>query len=374
MIKRSIIAAFCLSGFLLSSGVFGDTLPMGEFRVTGPSNYRNLDIYLIHGKNNFDASKMLTLDEAVTAKKIVVHETGEVNELTVENTSDQPVFIQAGDIVKGGRQDRTAQDDQVVPPKSGKVALRSFCVESSRWHKRGNESDAVFGSSKKQLASRDLKVAARVSKSQSDVWYCVDKVQKKLSAKTGASVQSDQSQSSLQLTLENNNVARATKGYNDALSRTVAGQKDIVGFAYAVNGTMSSMDIFGNATLFQKQWPRMLEACSSEALSEIDTTKPFTHPSLTDAVAWAASAEKDAPVTETVNSDNNVSKKENAKAVQFESYTKAQPGKCIHKSVMTKNQVQTSEPPRRPSLLLNRASDYVPNPTGRRIVPVQAHQ
>jgi hypothetical protein len=59
--------------------------------------------------------------------------------LTVENLSDQEVFVQAGEIVKDGRQDRVLSSGLVLPPKSSPVAIGSLCVENGRWRKRGAE-------------------------------------------------------------------------------------------------------------------------------------------------------------------------------------------------------------------------------------------
>ena len=54
-------------------------------------------------------------------KKVVVYETQQVNELTGENLSTESVFIQDGDLVKGGVQDRI-----IVPPKSGRRPVAAF--------------------------------------------------------------------------------------------------------------------------------------------------------------------------------------------------------------------------------------------------------
>src|SRR5438105_15882790 len=75
--------------------------------ITGPYTHDNLTVFLIHGKDTSGGKNYLTLQEALDQKKVVVHETGNVNELSVENVSDEPVYIQSGEIVKGGRQDRT---------------------------------------------------------------------------------------------------------------------------------------------------------------------------------------------------------------------------------------------------------------------------
>ena len=67
-----------------------------------------------------------------------MYETGQVNELAIENVSpDRAVFVQAGDIVKGGRQDRVFSQDLVLKPRSGRVPIDAFCVESGRWRQRG---------------------------------------------------------------------------------------------------------------------------------------------------------------------------------------------------------------------------------------------
>src|SRR5882724_6494278 len=109
-----------------------------DYRVSGPVTHENLAIYLIRGPSA--AGKVpLTLDEALGKRAVRVHETGNVNELTVENLGNEDVFIQSGDIVKGGQQDRALTVSLILPPKSGRVPLSAFCVEQGRWAARGKE-------------------------------------------------------------------------------------------------------------------------------------------------------------------------------------------------------------------------------------------
>ena len=49
---------------------------------------------------------------------------GRVNELQIENTGVEQVFIQAGDIVKGGKQDRVLTVSFLLPANSGRAADR----------------------------------------------------------------------------------------------------------------------------------------------------------------------------------------------------------------------------------------------------------
>ena len=90
--------------------------------VAGPFTYENLSIFLLRGSDALDGSRFIPLDEALEQKCVTVHETGTVGQLEVENLSDSlDLYIQAGDVVKGGRQDRTLGVDFVLPAKSGRV-------------------------------------------------------------------------------------------------------------------------------------------------------------------------------------------------------------------------------------------------------------
>src|SRR6266540_1910095 len=134
-----------------------------NYVVSGPYSHKNLTIFLLHGADQRQDKTPLTLQEAMDRKMVVVHETGDVNNLAVENLSDEEVYVQSGDIVKGGRQDRVLALDLIVPPKSGKIQIASFCVEQGRWSGRGQEEAGQFASSRKALSSKDLKIAAKHS-------------------------------------------------------------------------------------------------------------------------------------------------------------------------------------------------------------------
>lgn len=89
----------------------------------------NLTIFLIHGDEKLPEISLLTLQEALEQKKLIVHETRNVNELAIENLSLEEVYVQAGDIVKGGLQDRVFAYDVIVPAGSGRIPIGAFCVE-----------------------------------------------------------------------------------------------------------------------------------------------------------------------------------------------------------------------------------------------------
>ncbi len=153
------------------------------YQLSGPFTHKNLTVFLVHGANQAgqaNGKTYLTLQEAMRQKKVVVRETGDVNELTIQNRSTEEVFVQAGDIVKGGQQDRVLALDLILPPKSGRIPVDAFCVEHSRWSQRGQEAVTAFSASDKMLATKGLKLAARNSQSQSAVWENVSVAQAKL--------------------------------------------------------------------------------------------------------------------------------------------------------------------------------------------------
>lgn len=86
--------------------------------ISGPHVHENLAVYFVHGPSAAGPVP-LTLQEALAKGSVRVIETGEVNELKVENTGEEDIFIQSGDIVKGGKQDRVLTMSFVLPPKSG---------------------------------------------------------------------------------------------------------------------------------------------------------------------------------------------------------------------------------------------------------------
>lgn len=181
-----ILAALLLPSLLLRAQ---DRPRAGDYQISGPYHYRNLSVFLLHGEDRITGRKMVTLEEGMAQGFVKVYETGTVNGLEIENLSnDTEVYVQAGDIVKGGRQDRTLGIDMTLLPNSGRVSVASFCVERGRWAKRGEESAAEFASSTTLLASNELRLAVRDAKNQSEVWANVEAMQTTLSKNLGVQV------------------------------------------------------------------------------------------------------------------------------------------------------------------------------------------
>ncbi len=273
-------------------------------KITGPYIHLNLSVFLIHGPDQIKQKRFLTLSEALASKRAIVHETNKVEELAVENVSSEDILIQAGDIVKGGRQDRILAVDLIVPSRKGKqttkVPIASFCCESGRWRQRGHEDVSRFATGNDQAPTNDLKIAIRKEKSQESVWRNVAKAQSGLGSglggggfagmggtfqspavgvagQVGGPLNDIASPSSLQLSLENRRLKLVSNTYVAKLKSAPQRHHDVIGCVVAVNGQITGAEVYVSNAMFKKVWPNLLNASTVEAIAKWDAkAKPQT--------------------------------------------------------------------------------------------------
>jgi hypothetical protein len=316
---------------LATPGLFAD-----DYRLSGPYTHENLSIFLIHGAAAKAAAKYLTLQEALEQKKVAVYETGSVNQLAIENLSNRDIYIQSGDIVKGGKQDRVFPDDFILPTNSGKVPISSFCVEHGRWTRRGSEAAEQFHASNQVLPMKSLKMAARDERSQSQVWDQVARAQGQFAAGLGmAAPPPSQSPTSLQLTLENKQINEATDAYLHELSKIVDGKPDVVGYAFAINGKVNSADMYASNDLFLHMWPKLLRASAIEALSERRNANAAAPPDPAAVRSFLRNGGVGRESSRPANGRAVVVRKDSEKVVLFESKDKDVSG-WVHRSYVAK--------------------------------------
>jgi hypothetical protein len=308
----------------------------GSAKITGPYARGNLAVFLIHGQGVPTSRPLLTLQEAIEQHKVIIHETGQVNELAVETVSpDADVYIQAGDIVKGGRQDRMISQDVIVPALSGRVPLASFCVEQGRWSRRGNEAAHAFSASSDQAVGGALKIAARRQGDQSEVWRQVAAAQEKLGKSLGAPVAAPASASSLQLTLENARVKAGVDEYLRALSGRGTARRDVVGCAFAVNGRLSSAEIYASADLFRRLWPKLLKAAAVEAVAE-QGGAVASAPAPADVRAWVAETDRARGEERVLSPRVKLLTRESGQGLLFETQDRERKDDWLHRSYVAK--------------------------------------
>ena len=329
------------------------------YRISGPVVHENLAIYFVHGPSAAGPVP-LTLQEALANGGAQVRETGNVNQLEVENTGDTEVFIQSGDIVKGGRQDRVLTVSLIIPPHSGPMPIASFCVEQGRWSGRGKEDAHRFATATTSVPSREAKIAMKapvaappaptrshpaymsspdVSRRQQEMWNDVAKTQEKLARAVAAPVAAPESRSSLQLSLENEKLKDAQAAYVKALKEAGEGADDIVGYVFAINGKLNSADLYPSNGLFRKMWPKLLNANAVEAIGD-KAAVGAAPPSNADVLAFLKAAEAGKAVEQPLTNAVKLETREAAGALFFESRRApaapgAEPG-WVHRNYLAK--------------------------------------
>ena len=312
------VASLVTAAFAALGAAGGPAFADVEQKISGPHVHENLAIYFIHG-SSAAGPVPLTLAEALAKARVQVIETGRVNELQIENTGDEPVFVQAGDIVKGGKQDRVLTVSLVLPPHSGLIPIASFCVEQGRWSARGAEDQAKFTSAAEAMpSSRALAIMAAppsagtqpdanrptrrevyndndTANRQRQMWESVAKLQTDLSSGLKARVAAPESATSLQLSLENERLKQAREAYIAALEIAGRNDGDVIGYVVAINGKPVSGNVYTSNALFRKMWSKQLAAAVTEAIGEKPGAAPAEPPTAAGVREFLSAAEGGKP-------------------------------------------------------------------------------
>jgi hypothetical protein len=215
---------------------------------------------------------------------------GDVNRLLVINRSDRPLYLMPGEIIVGGRQDRTIGRELVIAPTGKPTPIDVFCVEARRWGGRASDQTAMLLSQASQNVanaatvalsdgvspetaaaqaangkfvasvgnlSKAARLAVQQSGDQGEVWNKVALA----NAESGVNPQSGAFTHNY---VEQKAVQRL-EPYLEALQRPVADTKNVVGVVAAVNGKLETIDVFESTPLFKKLWPKLLKSYALDA-------------------------------------------------------------------------------------------------------------
>jgi hypothetical protein len=281
-----------------------------------------------------------------------------VQQLTLENNSDKPLFLQEGDRIIGGQQDRTLVTSLVVPPKSGKMPVPTMCIEAGRWTagQRGQVFEATHNAA---YAPKEVRQAAKISKDQGQVWNEV--ADKKKQAET--TLMAKNSNSSLNEAFDSEQVKKISDAFAEALKGCLADHQDAVGVAVVVNGKIEELNIYPNHGLLSRVYPRLIQSYAFQATVEKDKAKdatPCTMAQLTEFVTNCK--ERQAMPAEQINADNRlrITHFEGMKAACTTEYQ----GKPVHQQIIsgTPQPGQPSQPRGQQSEDNRQQGAQAPNP------------
>ncbi len=226
-----------------------------DTRVGEPYHAKNMTVYPLFTAGRA-ANAYRTLDESLASRLIRISEKGEGNvpELLVENLSDDPVFLLAGEIVTGGRQNRVIAQDILLAPRSGPISLGVFCVEHGRW----TAQTKYFGA-EKELAHNTLRQQLSApSNTQSAVWSEVARKSKAVAPAAAMAAPTGY----LGAALTDSKVQSSVEAY----AKPIALPSDANGMAVVIGGQVVGVEIFGDSETFGKLREKLLRSYAMDAM------------------------------------------------------------------------------------------------------------
>jgi hypothetical protein len=203
---------------------------------------------------------LLSLRRGQEAGAVRISESGNVNSLRIENSSDEPVLLVAGEIVEGGLQDRAIAHDVIVPAgASDEIAV--FCVEQGRWS-AGADGPQEFKASG-LFVDGDARVSAQadgaMSANQMAVWSHVTEALGGLSANAPTSNYGDIRDSEAYDRITE--VAMRLRG-------KLGDDAGMVGLAVAYGGQVQKIEYFGDPRTFAQYRDDLIQSYVATALKE----------------------------------------------------------------------------------------------------------
>lgn len=220
-------------------------------------------------QDNVNAASLINLGDALQQHRFRITERkpfgrqqdpGAVNQLTVQNKTEDAVFLMAGDIVQGGNQDRVIAEDEVVAARS-LHNIPVFCVEPNRWTPREDQvksKNYAFGGYY-NVASRSVRLAAMIDHDQQAVWKHVGEITE-LHHATSTSGAYAALEQSADFTQKRDQYLRFFKD-------KFAAVPSMVGVVVINNGAIVGADVFGRPELFANKFDALLHSYITDALS-----------------------------------------------------------------------------------------------------------
>lgn len=230
-----------------------------------------------HIESHAELARFKNLKEAMTIKGFHITEkkpfgrfddSGAVNSLTVQNKSQDTIYLMAGDVIQGGKQDRLIAQDMVVLPRTI-VDVAVFCVEPNRWEVRPEMNSKPSPKAKQKqyaftgyynVASNEIRKTAKQTGDQNAVWEKVGEwtALNKASSATGTYAALEDSEG----------FTTARDEYINFYSNRMDLDHNTIGLIAVSGDRVLGADIFNHPDLFKKQFPALLHAYVTDAVTK----------------------------------------------------------------------------------------------------------
>ena len=254
-----------------------------NLQVDQSLNFENLQLFPIEASAEFisDNAKVgnyQSLAHAMEQQRFRITEKkpygrftdpGAVNTLTVQNKTNEHIFLMAGEVVQGGNQDRVVAEDQIIAAASI-TDIPVFCVERGRWQPREEEGQPAASGKKVyafnnyyNVASGEVRRSVKHTKNQQEVWKSVGEV---------TAINNAEVETGTYTALETSEgFTNQRNKYLDFFADKMKEKNNVVGVLAVTGNKVIAADIFGHPSLFQKEFNALLHSYVTEAITNGST-------------------------------------------------------------------------------------------------------
>jgi hypothetical protein len=267
-----VTVALMVAAFFIFLRTLAHAAPLpalgADNQLLPPMQYKQLAVFPVVHRAGVVSAQYLTLSDGVKQKLVTVSEHGQggtVNRVQVKNASEKPLLLLGGEVILGGQQDRILGKDTVVPAHETMV-VEVFCVEHGRWN---GQREFTAGNA---IADSKLRVRAKFKSDQQQVWAEV--------AKKNGDLKVTNSTGTYRNLATGTDGEKIKKPYRDYLVTELAKLKDkqVVGLVSAINGRVTSVDVFASPSLFAAYQEKLLDSIVMSAVdvAPAPAAKPAT--------------------------------------------------------------------------------------------------
>jgi len=235
--------------------------------------YKNLKIIPIRQKNNgnggmMGALKMISLSDAIKNGIATITERGtasteNVHWLRINNNSDSSIYVNSGELIAGGRQDRMVMRDTILKSTKRDQYIPVMCVEEDRWSDK--EKEFIYSG----FANTHLRKTLDSSKNQMQIWREIGNQLEKgnVNSKTLAYLSEREPKTEGRKKKKTQEQFLLGDDYfNFFLQKFKSTDTSVVGFVCVSGNAIIGSDIYAGVNLFNGQLEPLLRGYIDEAL------------------------------------------------------------------------------------------------------------
>ena len=318
--------------------------------ILDPVSVANLTVYFVQLPRGRTTSRkapalppveFVGLEQARAAGEVVVSETGITERVRLENHSTRDLFLQAGEVLRGGDQDRAVAGDLIVPaprhePESHWVP--TFCAEPERSQPMRGGTPDLFTLFDQMCPGQKLKRELRLG-TQEDIWREITALRDVVFDIVSYNGTRDTPPYSLWMLIEVLEAQSWLTPYIHPLLPLAEAHMEATGAVFVLGGKFNSAELYATPALFRQMWPKLLYAMAVEALVEQKQTGKEgtdTIPAKGEVTAWLAAGHRRGAVGHTDKINKRVHRRirSGGGVFCFETLDQEQDGLCVHETIL----------------------------------------